>query len=457
MKLRKYKKYFYLIPFCLAFFSFLIGASSQSEQKVYIATLDDQIINPVMVDYIDKAIAEAKANQAQCLILKLDTPGGLLTSTRKIVKSIMNSEVPVVVYVAPQGARAGSAGVFITLAANIAAMAPSTNIGAAHPVNLQEDKGSKDNLEDLLQRLVDKKPDQKQDQESASPMQDKILNDTTAWVKGIAQTRGRNVNWAIKAVTESVSVEEQEALKLNIINFIAKDVADLLTKIDGQKITIGDQNKILNTKNAAQIQIEPGLRVKILATLAHPNIAYILLMLGFYGLLFEFTNPGIGFSGIAGVICLVLAFFGLQILPTNYAGIVLIALAIILFIVEIKVISYGLLTLGGLVSFLVGSLILFDTPHKFMQVSLPLVGGFAAATFIVAAFLAFIAIRSHQRKSKIGLEGLIGEVAEVSKARGKKGKVFVHGEIWDVISENNLEVGKPVEVIGKQATKLIVK
>ncbi len=434
----------------MTIFVFLLSANTQPENKVYIATIDDEVINPVMADYIDNAIAEAKAEKAQCLILKLDTPGGLLTSTRKIVKSIMNSDVPVVVYVAPKGARAGSAGVFITLAADIAAMAPSTNIGAAHPVNLQKPKQEKQGIEEMLSKFLkqDKEDAKQLEDQNKEPMQDKVLNDTIAWVKTIAQARGRNVKWAVEAVTKSVSVTENEALNLNIIDYIAENVDDLLNKINSDK---------LKTNGAAQIQMEPNLRTRILSTLAHPNIAYILLMLGFYGLLFEFTNPGIGFSGVAGVMCLVLAFFGLQVLPTNFAGIILIALAIVLFIAEIKVISYGLLTLGGLISFLTGSLILFDSPYEFMQVSMPLIAGFAAATFIIAAFLAYIAIRSHRHKSKIGVEGLQGEKAEIRKAKGKNGKVFVHGELWDVISENKLEVGQTVEVIGKRNTKLIVE
>lgn len=459
MRKRGIIKYFYLPFFVLAFYLFLSPSYSQ-QGNIYSITLDDDIINPVSAEYIEKAIEKSKEENAECLIIMLDTPGGLLTSTRTIVKSIMNSTVPVVVYVAPSGARAGSAGVFITLAGNIAAMAPSTNIGAAHPVELQEKRSTSDAFEDLIEQLAGKKEKgekKKKKEPPKQPMDAKILNDTKAWVKTIAEFRDRNERWAVKAVEESVSATEEQALSLGVIDLIASDITDLKNKIDGREVSLPQGKKKLQTKGLAVIEMPKSARLKILATLAHPNIAYILLMLGFYGLLFEFTHPGAGFPGVAGTICLILAFFGLQVLPTNYAGIALIIMAIILFIAEVKITSYGLLTIGGIISLLLGSLILFASPYHFMRVSLPLVFAFVVATLAIALFLATIAFRSQRRKIRTGMEGLIGEIGEVRSWSQNKGKIFVHGEIWDAQSENILKEGNKVEIIKIEGMKLTVK
>jgi membrane-bound serine protease (ClpP class) len=450
------KKYFYLPFFVFAFYLFL-SPSYPQQGKIYSITLDDDIINPVMAEYVEKAIEKAKNENAECLIIVLDTPGGLLSSTRTIVKSIMNSHVPVIVYVAPSGARAGSAGVFITLAGNIAAMAPSTNIGAAHPVELQEKRSTSDAFEDLMEQLAGKKEKEEKKKPVKQPMEDKILNDTKAWVKTIAEFRGRNERWAVSAVEESVSATEEQALSLGAIDLIASDLTDLKNKIDGREVSLPQGKIKLKTKGLAVIEIPKTIRLKVLAALAHPNIAYILLMLGFYGLLFEFTHPGAGFPGVAGTICLILAFFGLQVLPTNYAGIALIVMAIILFIAEVKVTSYGLLTLGGVISILLGSLILFASPYEFMRVSLPIILAFAVATLAIALFLTTIAVRSQRRKTKTGMEGLIGEVGEVKSWSGNNGKIFVHGEIWDAQSDSDLQSGTRVKIVASDGLKLKVE
>ncbi len=446
-------KYFYLLFFVLALY--FPSPSSSQDGKIYSIVLDDDIISPVTAQYIDKAIERAKIEKARCLIIVLDTPGGLLTSTRSIVKSIMNSPVPVVVYVAPSGARAGSAGVFITLAANIAAMAPSTNIGAAHPIELQERRSTSDAFEELIKKLSNKKEKKKKTRKE--PIEDKVLNDTKAWAKTIAEFRNRNAKWAVGAVEESVSVTEEQALALGVIDLIAFDINDLINKIDGREVSLPQGKVRLKTKGVAVIEMPKSIRIRVLMALAHPNIAYILLMLGFYGLLFEFTHPGIGFPGIAGAICIILAFFGLQVLPTNYAGIALIALAIILFIAEIKVTSYGLLTLGGIISIVLGSLILFASPYEFMRVSLPIVFSFMVATLAIAVFLISIAVRSQRRTIKTGIEGLLGEIGEVKSWNGKTGKIFVHGEIWNAQSTTPLEPGTKVKIISSDGLKLKVE
>jgi membrane-bound serine protease (ClpP class) len=453
------------IPFILAILAGLIisaGSTAGPKDIIYRITLDDDIINPPVAEYIESAIEKAKLDGARALIVELDTPGGLLSSTRTIVKAIMNSKVPVVTYIAPSGARAGSAGVFITLASHVAAMAPSTNIGAAHPVGLGgEKRESEETLSEALGKLFrgedEKKSKKKKEKRKAPPMEQKLLSDTTAWMRAIANSRGRNESWAVKAVTESVSVTDGEALKLGIIDFIAKDIDELITKLNGRTVDVGGKTVTINTEGVKLVDYLKGFRLKFLTALAHPNIAYILLMLGFYGLLFEFTNPGIGFPGIAGAFCLVLAFFGLQVLPTNYAGIALIALAIAMFVAEVKVVSYGLLTLGGIVSMVAGSLILFRSPYAFMRVSIPLLGAFTVATLAIAIFLVSISARLQKRRSVSGAEGMRGERGEVQTWSGDHGKIFIHGEIWDAYGPKDLDEGAEVEVKSTTGMKLEVE
>lgn len=434
--------------------------ASALEKFVYRIRLDDEVINPIAVEYIESSIRKSEKDGAAALIIELDTPGGLLTSTRKIVKSIMNADVPILVYVAPSGARAGSAGVFITLAAHVAAMAPSTNIGAAHPVSLRDKRSTSDTWRDLIKSLTgkdEKKGVEKGDESSLDAMDKKVLNDTEAWVRSIADFRGRNEEWAIKAVSESVSATEKEAREEDVIDVVAADAKELLSEANGRPAMMPSGTKKIETEGAVIIDLPMSLRLKWLNVLAHPNIAYILLMLGFYGLLFEFTHPGIGFPGIAGAICLVLAFFGLQVLPTNYAGVALIVMAIILFIAEVKVTSYGLLTLGGLVSLFFGSLILFASPYEYMRVSVPLVLAFVAATLVITIGLAYLVIRSHRRKARTGREGLLGERGEVRDIDGEHVKVFVHGEIWDAECEHEVTVGDKIEVVQVKGMKLMVR
>jgi len=449
------------IAMLLVLASIAVSAASaaKSDDIIYRIRLDDNIINPPVAEYIESAIERAEQDGARCLIMELDTPGGLLTSTRTIVKAIMNAKVPVVTYIAPSGARAGSAGVFITLASHVAAMAPSTNIGAAHPVSIGgEKRESEETLSEALEKLF-KGEDGKKSKEKrkAPPMEQKLLSDTTAWMRAIAEARGRNEAWAVKAVTESVSVTDREAKKLGVIDLIAKDVDELIAKLDGLTVEVAGGEVTIDTKGASVVDYLKDFRLKFLTALAHPNIAYILLMLGFYGLLFEFTNPGIGFPGIAGAFCLVLAFFGLQVLPTNYAGIALIALAIAMFIAEVKVVSYGLLTLGGLVSMVAGSLILFRSPYAFMRVSLPLLGAFTVATLAIAVFLVSISARLQKRRSVSGAEGMRGERGSVQSWNGDHGKVFIHGEIWDASGPDGLVRGTEVEVIDAKGMKLMVR
>ena len=392
--------------------------TAADNNEIYIINVSDAI-SPGIADFITTGIQRASEEGVACIIIELDTPGGLAESMRKIVKSIFACGVPVVVYVSPSGARAASAGVMITLAADIAAMAPGTNIGAAHPVGT----GGK---------------------EIGKTMSEKVTNDMAAHVKSIAKKRGRNADWAEKAVRESVSVTETEALKENIIDLVATDLEDLIRQIDGREV---EGKGILNLKNAKRRQLEEGLRTKILKTISDPNIAYILMMIGLAGLYFELSHPGAIFPGVIGGISIILAFYAFQTLPVNYAGILLIILALVFFIMEMKIASYGLLSVAGVTSLLLGSIMLFESdsyePRLSWGVILPtliIVPGF----FVLVAGLVF---KSQISKPKTGAKGLVGETGVVKKDIMPEGKVFVHGELWNAVAKNPIPAGERIRVV----------
>jgi membrane-bound serine protease (ClpP class) len=419
-------KFFLFAVSMLVLMSTKFAIADQSE--VYIIQIADAI-SPGTAEFIKSGIATAGENGAVFVIIELDTPGGLAESMRDIVQSILNSRVPVVVFVYPSGARAASAGVMITMAADVAAMAPGTNIGAAHPVGT----GGKD---------IDGK------------MSEKVINDMVAHAKSIAEQRGRNAKWAEEAIRESVSVTETEALKENIIDLIAKDTDDLIRQLNGREIK---DKGVLALDNVKKVVLEETLRTKILKTISNPNIAYILMMIGLAGLYFELSHPGAIFPGVIGGIALILAFFALQTLPVNYAGILLIVLAIIFFIMEMKIASYGLLSVAGIVSLLLGSLMLFkgSTPDMklSMQVLLPtliLISGF----FVLVASLVF---RAQISKPKTGSMGLVGEIGIVKKALAPEGKVFVHGELWNARSKEPIDEETKVRVVNVRNLELEVE
>jgi membrane-bound serine protease (ClpP class) len=419
-------KFFLFAVSMLVLMSPRFAIADQSE--VYIIQVADAI-SPGTAEFIKSGIATAGESGAVCVIIELDTPGGLAESMRDIVQGILNSRVPVVVFVYPSGARAASAGVMITMAADVAAMAPGTNIGAAHPVGT----GGKD---------IDGK------------MSEKVINDMVAHAKSIAEQRGRNAKWAEEAIRESVSVTETEALKENIIDLIAKDTDDLIRQLNGREIK---DKGVLALDNVKKVVLEETLRTKILKTISNPNIAYILMMIGLAGLYFELSHPGAIFPGVIGGIALILAFFALQTLPVNYAGILLIVLAIIFFIMEMKIASYGLLSVAGIVSLLLGSLMLFkgSTPDMklSMQVLLPtliLISGF----FVLVASLVF---RAQISKPKTGSMGLVGEIGIVKKALAPEGKVFVHGELWNARSKEPIDEETKVRVVNVRNLELEVE
>lgn len=453
---------FLLVSLLLVSFS----AFSSDINKILVITLDDKIINPVTAEYIQEAIDRAEQEGDEALVIQLDTPGGLLSSTRIIVKRILNAEVPIVVYVAPSGSRAGSAGVFITLASHIAAMAPSTNIGAAHPVEFGESPRKKDeSLKELLKSLKKGKENPSPlsgrggggggegGEGETDPMSDKILNDTVAWVTTIAKTRGRNVDWAVKTVRESLSQGETEALQVGAIDFIAKDLEELLKKLEGREVQLASGKKVtLRLSGQSIVRIEMNWRQRVLDVLINPNIAYLLMMIGFYGLLFEVTHPGVWFPGVAGLICLILAFYAFQTLPTNYAGFALIFVALALFVAEAFVPSFGLLSLVGVTSLLLGSLFLIDSAADFMQISLGVMLPVIAATAFLFLFLVGLALKAKRQRSPVGPEGLIGQLVEVQEGN----KVLVMGEIWDIDSDRPVPVGTKVKVAGIKGMKLKV-
>jgi len=428
------KKYKVLIFLSILFlFPLVFVVLGQTQEKAPVFTIEvDGIINPATAKFIIESIDQAAQQGAQCLIIQLDTPGGLMESMRIIVKKILSANIPIIVYVAPSGARAASAGVFITMSAHIAVMAPSTHIGAAHPVSLGEGKESK-------------------------TMSEKIVNDTVSYIKTTAKARGRNVDWAEQAVRKSVSITEEEAVKLNVVDFISPNLQDLLTKIDGKILKFDGITRTLLTKGIQPRSVQMSWRYRFLDIISNPTIAYILLMLGIYGIFFELSNPGAILPGVVGGIFLILAFYALQMLPINFAGLALILFALILFIAEIKVVSHGLLAVGGVISLFLGSLMLIENPTEYMRISLSVI---IPAVVVSGAFFIFavtMAIRARLQKPTTGMEGLIGEIGIASTPIVPEGKVAIHGEIWDVVSDQNIERGEKVQVIGVVNLKMKVK
>lgn len=370
-------------------------------------------INPVLVDYIEGGIKRAEETEAVACVIQLDTPGGLDTSMRDIVKTIVNARVPVVVYVSPSGARAASAGVFITIAGHVAAMAPNTAIGAAHPVAIGAEGEA----------------------EMSEAMEEKVVNDAAAYIRSIAEAHGRNMEWAEKAVRESVSATEQEALELNVIDMVAPNLDALVAQLDDREVTMLDGSTVkLQTRGATINHIEMSIIEDFLYTIADPNIAYILLSLAMLGIMAEIFNPGLIFPGIVGGISLLLAFYSLGVLPVNYAGLLLIALAFGLFAAEVLTETFGLFTAGGITSLVIGSLILFKGGPLF-EVDIGLI---VIVVILIAAFSAFViqrAIRAHRSQATTGREELVGKTAIVKEPLDPEGTVFIKGERWQAISE----------------------
>ncbi|HEV8441420.1 MAG TPA: nodulation protein NfeD [Methylomirabilota bacterium] len=370
----------------------------------------DGAITPITVRLLSGALDRARADGSQALIVELNTPGGLERSMRSMVQTILNSQLPVIVYVGPTGARAASAGVFLTMAAHVAAMAPATNIGAAHPV--------------AVGGGMDKE------------MVKKVENDAAAFARTIAADRGRNVEWAEKAVRSSVSATEREAVKLRVVDFVADDVADLLAKADGRVVKTVKGPITLHTKDAPVRTIEVRFRDRFLALITDPNVAYILMMVGMLGIFFELSNPGSVLPGVIGGISLILAFFAFQSLPINWAGLLLILFGLVLLVVEIKVVSHGILTVGGIVAMVLGSLMLYDAPESGLRISWTVIIPTVGATAGLVIFAVSVGVRALYRPPTTGVVGMVGQTAVVKTALAPEGQVLVEGELWRAVAED---------------------
>lgn len=388
-------------------------------------------INPVTADYLRRNIHEAGRQGEELLLIEMDTPGGLDSAMRDIVKEMLTSRVPVVVFVAPAGSRAASAGAIIALAADVCAMAPGTNIGAARPVTIGE------------------KPDE--------TMREKMVNDAAAYAEGIALKRGRDPALAQRMVRESLSLSAEKALEGKVVDLLATDRADLLRKLDGRRISRDGRELVLHLAGATIKEYGMGTRERVLDAISNPNVAYILLMIGLLGLFFELSNPGVILPGVIGGISLLLAFFALQTLPVNYAGVLLILLGLILFIAEIKIVSHGMLTVGGVVAMIFGSLLLFESPEPYFRVSWQVILVTIVAVSGFAVFAVTMAVRAHRQKPTTGREGLIGETGEAAGDLAPEGKVFVRGEYWDAWSDEPVAAGEKVAVIAVEGMRVKVK
>ncbi|HWN41032.1 MAG TPA: nodulation protein NfeD [Thermoanaerobaculia bacterium] len=389
-------------------------------------------IHPVSAELIEDAVKAADGAGAAALVVELDTPGGLVTSTRAITTAMLGARTPVVVYVGPSGAQAASAGFFILMAADVAAMAPGTNTGAAHPVG-----GQGETIDGVLGK--------------------KVEEDAAANIRSLAARNGRNVELAQAAVVDSRSYTAQEALDGKLIDLVAADFPALLLALDGRQVKRGDAVVGLRTRGAAVYEVETSSFRRFLGVLADPNIAYILLTFGMLGLYFELMNPGAILPGVVGGICLILGFFALSVLPFSYAGLALLALAVLLFIAEIKITSYGMLSVAGVICLVLGSLMLFKTAEPALRVSLELIAALAAFSLAVVGFLLWMSMRARRTPVTTGAEGLLREVGTARSALAPGGKVFVHGEIWNAVAEEPVAAGEPVEVVAVRNLTLTVR
>ena len=412
------------ISFLLLILFLVAPLPAYSKDNVVVVKLSGAI-NPAVAEYVSYEISQANAEKDSLIVLHMDTPGGLDTSMREIIKKIQSSEVPVASFVAPTGSRAASAGTFITMASHIAAMAPGTNIGAAHPINMLG--GGNDN-------------------EQAKTMKKKVVNDAAAYIRSLAELRKRNAHWAELAVVNSVSISAQEAMKLNVIDLVAGNVKALVLAIDGREVQLASGSVRLKTKNLKIIYHEMNPRQKLLDIISSPNVTYILMMLGLVGLFFELSNPGLVLPGVIGSISLILALYAMQTLPINYAGLLLILFGVILFIAEINVMSYGLLSISGVVSIFLGSTMLIDSDDPALQISRTILYPTLALSVIVSLGIVLLATRTRSLKKLGGIEGMIGETGLVKEALNPQGRVLVHGELWEAEADNRINEGERVQV-----------
>ncbi len=414
---------------------FILATSMLAQTKIIHKITIDGIINPIATEYILESIEKAEEAGAELLIIEMDTPGGLMVSMHDIVKGILGADVPVAVYVSPSGSRAGSAGVFITIAAHIAAMAPGTNIGSAHPVSMG---GTQD---------------------TSKVMEEKIVNDAVAHIRSVAEKRKRNADWAESAIRESANITEKEALKLNVVEYVVPTVDSLLVAIHGQEVDVLSGHRVLDTENARIESYEMNWRQRALDILSDPNILYILFLIGITGISLELYNPGSILPGVVGGICIILFLYSVQTIPVNIAGLLLILFSAILFLLEIKIPSYGILTIGGVISLVLGSLMLVDSPLPFLQISWKVILGATITMTLFFIIAISFAIRTHRKKPSTGKEGLVGEEGVTIDDLNPTGQIEVHGEIWKAVSDRRIKKGQRVivEEVHSQHLRLKVK
>ncbi len=414
---------------CAAVF-LMLSAQVATAGVVKVITLDGPI-GAITLKHFERALRLAEAEDAEALVVQLNTPGGVMETTLRITTAIMNAKVPVIVHVYPSGGRAASAGVYITYAAHVAAMASSTNIGSATPVSMGGEKMD-------------------------SAMVKKIVNDAVANLQGAAERRGRNRYWAERAVRDGVSITATEAVDSNVVDFIAENLDELLEKADGRVVRMVDGDDTLHTKDAAAEKVEKTFSESILDVITNPNIVFILFSLGTLGLAVELYNPGAILPGIVGGICIIVALLGMQALPINYAGLALIILAVILFLLEIKVTSYGMLTIGGIIALILGGLMLIDSPEPTLQISKSII---ITVALCIAAFLVFaigFVVKSHRKQVETGFEGLVGQIGRVKETIDGDGMVFVAGALWHAIADEKIQVGEKVRILSGEHTTLKV-
>jgi membrane-bound serine protease (ClpP class) len=413
---------------------FLVVTPAHSKDLVIVVKISGPI-NPAVAEYVSHEISQANADQEALIVLHMDTPGGLDTSMRQIIKKIQGSQVPVASFVAPSGSRAASAGTFITIASHIAAMAPGTNIGAAHPVNMMGGGG---------------------ESEQAKTMEQKVVNDAAAYIRSLAELRKRNVHWAELAVVQSVSISAEEAKRLNVIDLIAGDVKALALAVDGREVQVASGSVTLKTGNLQIVYHEMNPRQKFLDLISNPNVAYILMMLGLVGLYFELSNPGLVLPGVIGAISLILALYAMQTLPINYAGLLLVLFGVILFIAEISIMSYGLLSVSGVISIFLGSTMLIDSDDPALQISRAILYPTLGLTIVLSAGIIVLATRTRNLKKQGGMEGMVGETGLVKETLDPHGCVLVHGELWEAESVTPVDEGETVRVDSVHGLKIKV-
>ena len=392
----------------------------------------DGAINPAVAEFVTNEIRSANMSLEELIVIQMDTPGGLDTAMREIIKAIQSSKIPVASFVSPGGSRAASAGTFIAIASHIAAMEPGTNIGAAHPVNLMGGGAGK-------------------------VMEEKVVNDASAYIRSLAEQRGRNAHWAELSVRKSVSVSAEEAKRLNIIDFVVANLDSLVLALDKREVKLGESIVVLNTTDKNIVFKEMNRRQRLLDIISSPNIAYILMMLGLVGLYLELSNPGLILPGVIGSISLILALYAMQTLPINYAGLLLIILGVVLFIAEVNVMSYGLLSISGAISIFLGSIMLIDSDDPAMQISKMILYPTLGMTFLLSIGSIYLAKKAHQLRTITGMEGLLGEVGVVKETLNPEGRVLIHGEIWNAKSDVTISDGEKVIVEAVEDLKIKVR